>query len=169
MTEQVTLEQVTLLSGPWDFDLHTVARGVDECNYLISQGWRVYHAEMVVHELVAGSPQRGAIRQPMPYYLMGKKLSDEETANRAALAQAAAENSDAALSQPMPAEPDEQEEENPAGSTVLSEGQPSEPAYVWKPEDEAAKAPPGTSADPPSLPAGRGASGLETTGIRRRR
>jgi len=139
-TDPVTLPPI---AGPWDFDVHTVARGVDECNMHIAQGWRVYHAAIIVHDLVQASTQRGPVRQPVPYYLMGRRLSQEEGVTRAQIMQAAAESSDGALAQVDPAEPDD---EPTQGGPELRES------------------------EPPALPPrGRGAprrTGLETTGIR---
>ena len=134
------------INGPWEFDVHTVARGVEECNLLVGQGWRVYNAQIIVHDLVQPSTQRGPVRQPVPYYMMGKRLSADESETRARIVQAASETSDGAPAQVEPAEPDE-------------------PAEIVTNEPLVTEA-----EELPALPARRAAAprrtGLETTGIR---
>ena len=135
--------------GPWDFDVHTVARGVSECNMLMAQGWRVYHAWIVPQEVRRHTGQAPAQVEPWPYYMMGRRLADDES--RATAVEHAVRVSDDALAIVQPAQPDESIDPAAEGEAT---GQPEPPALPARPRQPARQV------------GSRTREGLEVQGIR---
>ena len=99
-----------------EFDVHTVARGVEECNALCAQGWLVYAFWIVEEVRTRGNVQRGEIRHPTPYYGMGVVRKRQSLAG---LQEQAADV--AADAQPQPESelvPEDQEDPGPAGESA---------------------------------------------------
>ncbi len=122
-------------AGPWDYDVHYVARGIEECNAMVAQGWEVYEPWIVEEEIRRSTVQLGRVVRPTPYFFLGRKLTKAQRESGEIVRQAA-EAAD--LEPPQPAQPDDPEGD-PEDDTKTSRSTPAE-----------------TKDDPPAVPARRG-------------
>jgi hypothetical protein len=95
--------------GPWDADIVTVARGPLECAAMMRQGWRVYDAELLVHEIRPPRPGGRALREVVVYWHLGRRLDDigDQAEVDRTLQEAQESHADAVAGAPQPEEPDD--------------------------------------------------------------
>lgn len=152
--------------GPWDADVFTVAQGPTECARLVAQGWEVFDAELMEHEIRRGGPAQRRQVQVMAYWWLGRKLSDEDQETRDKIARQAEESAaDVASGTPQPEPPDD--ESNPEAPVDESEA-----------EQQPRPDPPALAGSRPTRPPGPARRGrtkapgalgpVETSGLRTR-
>lgn len=84
-------------TGPWDADVTTSARGHEEINARLAEGWRIIWCSIKTEDLSEGGQSRRRLRAWRPLAMLGRKFdqAEGETERAVALQEAAEAGADA--------------------------------------------------------------------------
>lgn len=115
--------------GPWDAEIWTAARGLQEINARCREGWAVFHLQLVMETRRRGTARMPEIAQALPYAIMGRARTEGESDDQMSQAaqEASVQGSAALAAAPEPLPPGDSEESAEAQPEVGTEA-PAVPA-----------------------------------------